>query len=362
MPTAKDMLDLCAKDVGKAGDNYVWLGLADEVPDASLKRWADWDSPYCQGGLQLPSIRIGMGLVKCALPYYVPSLEQYARSRSRWVAFKDIRPGDWICFDWGGDGIADHVAVATHAPSGSSVRTIEYNTSKDDSGSQSNGRGCWRRVRYSSQIRGAYRPPYTGHSQHGYTVAHWLRGQRDLNALGYDVGTPDGINGPKTESSTKAFQKARGITVDGIIGPEVNRHIKAAKSEKPKPEPKPKPKPTPAPTPEPPKEKPAVPDPTGPNFTRLDGATSMATAVLLQQVAPPAGGARRAYLVATDSPLLGLIPRDGAFILARRGSEGLVREMDDYLATLDATELVVVGGTKAVTTTLAATVYKEISA
>nr|PZN06670.1 MAG: hypothetical protein DIU64_13570 [Caldicoprobacter oshimai] len=43
--------------------------------------------------------------------------------------------------------------------------------------------------------------------------------QQDLKALGFDCGAVDGIFGDKTEAAVKAFQKAYGLTVDGIAGP-----------------------------------------------------------------------------------------------------------------------------------------------
>ena len=39
-----------------------------------------------------------------------------------------------------------------------------------------------------------------------------------LNELGYDCGEADGIFGSKTLAATKAFQKAKSLTVDGICG------------------------------------------------------------------------------------------------------------------------------------------------
>lgn len=42
--------------------------------------------------------------------------------------------------------------------------------------------------------------------------------QNLLNQKGYDCGTADGIFGTKTEASVKAFQKANGLTVDGVVG------------------------------------------------------------------------------------------------------------------------------------------------
>jgi|SRR5262245_28710188 len=42
--------------------------------------------------------------------------------------------------------------------------------------------------------------------------------QEALKALGYDPGPVDGQFGAKTETAVKAFQQAKGITVDGIVG------------------------------------------------------------------------------------------------------------------------------------------------
>src|SRR5690606_21186177 len=43
--------------------------------------------------------------------------------------------------------------------------------------------------------------------------------QNKLNALGYNAGKADGIFGSKTRSAVMAFQRANGLTVDGIVGP-----------------------------------------------------------------------------------------------------------------------------------------------
>ena len=44
--------------------------------------------------------------------------------------------------------------------------------------------------------------------------------QENLNKLGFNCGTADGIFGVKTEAAVKAFQKANGLAVDGIAGPK----------------------------------------------------------------------------------------------------------------------------------------------
>lgn len=44
--------------------------------------------------------------------------------------------------------------------------------------------------------------------------------QRRLLALGYDPGQLDGIPGRRTMAAVKAFQEARGLDPDGIVGPK----------------------------------------------------------------------------------------------------------------------------------------------
>jgi localization factor PodJL len=48
-----------------------------------------------------------------------------------------------------------------------------------------------------------------------------LNVQLALNLLGYDVGTPDGMAGPKTTEAIKAFERATGMSESGAINPRL---------------------------------------------------------------------------------------------------------------------------------------------
>lgn len=47
--------------------------------------------------------------------------------------------------------------------------------------------------------------------------------QRGLNTLGYNAGAVDGKFGRGTEDAVKAFQRANGLSVDGIAGPNTKK-------------------------------------------------------------------------------------------------------------------------------------------
>lgn len=49
--------------------------------------------------------------------------------------------------------------------------------------------------------------------------------QHMLTAVGHDPGPVDGINGPKTNAGVKSFQKANGLTADGVAGPQTREKL-----------------------------------------------------------------------------------------------------------------------------------------
>lgn len=57
--------------------------------------------------------------------------------------------------------------------------------------------------------------------------------QSKLNALGFNAGSVDGVNGPQTKAAVLAFQKAYNVyPQDGILGPITYNAISKAYSEK----------------------------------------------------------------------------------------------------------------------------------
>lgn len=52
--------------------------------------------------------------------------------------------------------------------------------------------------------------------------------QEKLTRLGYAPGPVDGVYGPATAASVRAFQRDRGLESDGVVGPETRAALRAA--------------------------------------------------------------------------------------------------------------------------------------
>ena len=130
-------------------------------------------------------------LKEVPLPYYTPSMEEWARKTGRWKESKDCKPGDVLIF---GTSHAVHTGFL-EKQRGSYVQTIEGNTSSGNGGSQTNGGGVYRRVRPRS----------------------WVRGCIDMSDAYAGVTGPasDRPGGTKPEVGDAEF-----LAVDGVLGPD----------------------------------------------------------------------------------------------------------------------------------------------
>ena len=151
--------------------------------------------PYCDMLVTFCLREIGITNFDSA---YVPGRIATARARGWLVKREDALPGDLVCFDWDGDGVADHIGIV-EIKYAWSYQTIEGNTSGSWRGSQSNGGGVYRRVRSFDSVIAVIRPPYTGTA-------------RPVVPAGTLA-----VDGWWGESTTRALQRINGTPTDGII-------------------------------------------------------------------------------------------------------------------------------------------------
>ena len=116
----------------------------------------------------------GNGTASC------PELMEWAKRKGKFVT-GNYKPGDVLFFDFDSIKDGDHTGFCI-SDNGTTVTTVEGNTSSDDYGSQSNGGGVFRRNRSKSIITGAYRPDYepegiTGWKQDGGYWYYFIDGE-----------------------------------------------------------------------------------------------------------------------------------------------------------------------------------------
>ena len=183
----------------------------------------------------------------------------WERCKQEGLVVDSPQKGDLVFFDFNKNGTPDHIGIVTKAKSGGGVDTIEGNTSAV---SQTNGGTVQKKSRTKAQIFGFARPKYAvetssnsakktekqaensfvkdvqkalGVKATGKCDAKTLAAtitispyrnrahavvklvQKQLKKLGYDVGTIDGIAGPRFTLAVRAYQKDHGCVSDGII-------------------------------------------------------------------------------------------------------------------------------------------------
>ena len=130
----------------------------------------------------------------------------------------DLRVGDLV-FRVDTDGRAYHVGVVTRPGYVTEARGRDYGVVEDKLESVK-----WNRFGRNPWIKGDKMALLKVGSR-GDEVKIL---QTQLNQLGYDAGKADGIFGTRTDNAVRAFQKAAGVTVDGIVGDNTRKAIEAA--------------------------------------------------------------------------------------------------------------------------------------
>lgn len=151
--TASKVIDVALKEVGykesppnsnrtKYGEAYGWNG----VPWCVIFLW------WCFRQAGMSKLFYGGGKVASCSQFM-----NWAKISGQWVT-GDYRRGDMVIFDFPGTAYTtDHIGIITDV-TGSTIVTVEGNTSA--TGSQSNGGMVLQKTRPLSQVIGAIRPDY----------------------------------------------------------------------------------------------------------------------------------------------------------------------------------------------------------
>ena len=112
-----DIVTVALSQVGNVGGQpyWSWYGFSSRVEwCACFVSWCSEQCGYIESGI-MPKFS------------YCPTGVEWFRSRGQWLDRNSIPPaGSIIFFDWGGDGVADHVGIVESCD-GSTVYTIEGN-------------------------------------------------------------------------------------------------------------------------------------------------------------------------------------------------------------------------------------------
>lgn len=186
--------------------------------------------PYCA---MFASYCLDWAGVPCAgMPSaYCPDIASAAREAGCTPCNEDAEPGDLVLFDWGGDGLADHIGIVEeNHPDEGYMTTIEGNTSGGSAGSQSNGGAVARRQRGYGSVCCVVRPDYNerreeedmGLTEHQdkllATIYEQVTGTCDPTGRGVELNDHDHIKWlGKAAADTAAAVQALDAKLDKLI-------------------------------------------------------------------------------------------------------------------------------------------------
>jgi hypothetical protein len=167
---------------------------------------------------------------------YCPSDVDFFKSKNEWGDTPQV--GALVFYSWSENGVADHVGIVVSFDD-STITTYEGNTT-DGSGDQSNGGGAYQRTRpRNGQILGYGYPAYSQDAPtpppvvstpwpgvtlrfnpNAYSLYVKEFQQRMIDRGWSGIGAADGLFGPKTLTVVLQFQREKGLTCDGAVGPQ----------------------------------------------------------------------------------------------------------------------------------------------
>lgn len=229
--SAKDVMAIAHKEVGYSRWN-------DKQTGTKYGRWYGSKYGSCFAGNGVPFCAMGVswvfdqaGAKAVGLPgAYCPTMLAAARAAGKTVNKYQAKFGDIVYFDWGPDGITDHVGLV-YANNGSYLTCLEFNTD--------NGIVAYK-TRSFNTICGVVRPDYgaqsstptqpstpTAPAKPATGNSYTKQGQRYLQEAGFSIGSSgvDGEYGPDTRRGSikhvqyQMTQCGQRLDIDGINGP-----------------------------------------------------------------------------------------------------------------------------------------------
>lgn len=213
MATANDVLNVARGEIGYSRWNDPEQGTKYGRYFRDVLKWGSYYGengvPYC--GMFVSWVFAKAGATAPGLPgAYTPSMLSAGKKAGKAVATKDAKPGDLVYFDWGGDGVTDHVGIV-EANNGSYLTTIEGNTSDSN---YSNGGAVLRRTRSYSSVSGVIRPDYDTSATPPTTTKP---STPSTSTPSTSTGTTIAVDGQWGNATTRKLQQVLGTPVDGYI-------------------------------------------------------------------------------------------------------------------------------------------------
>jgi len=239
MPTADDALAFMRDHVG----------LGEDPPGSNhnaISAWYGFDGPWCAmtvsralchagftssgDDVDVPGIRSTTAKGWAYVPYLLNDFRDAGRADT------DPRPGDLVIFDWDHDGCADHVGMVERVEADGTFWSYEGNRNDvlqhvhrersvvlafchppyDDAPAPA--------FVPTMAAMGHGVPPFPGYCSLGTTGVATTQVQERLSARGWMLDV-DGVFGAGTDNVVRKFQAEKGLSVDGVVGPDTWKAI-----------------------------------------------------------------------------------------------------------------------------------------